>query len=152
MWKSLQVVVIDTIDTAVEKENHNMIKIDTESSVFLIERKDIGEGIKSLRKRSDIPVLSNGIYRLYNKDGILLYIGKGSKVLNRVIDHMRGKSANTRSFFEEIERAEIHILPLYSGWTTEKLEQYLIKVLNPKYNELKWSDYYISNIVKEFEI
>lgn len=128
-----------------------MIKIDTDSTVFLIERKDIEEGIRLLRKRSGIPVLSNGIYRLYDKDGVLLYIGKGKNVLNRVLDHMRGKSANTRLFFEEIER-EIHLLPLYTKRQIENLEQYLIKVFNPRYNQLKWSDYAIMYRVKEFEI
>ncbi|KZR59968.1 GIY-YIG nuclease family protein [Pseudobacillus badius] len=129
-----------------------MIKIDTDGHIFLIKRKDIEEGIRLLRKRSGIPVLSNGIYRLYDKEGVLLYIGRGSKVLNRVLHHMRGKSANTRNFFREIESVEIHLLPLYSKGETEDLEQYLIKVLNPKYNELKWSDYYIFNAIKGFEI
>lgn len=129
-----------------------MIKIDTDSSIFLIERKDIEVGIKPLRKRSGIPVLSNGIYRLYDSEGTLLYIGKGKNVLNRVLDHMRGKSANTRYFFEEIERAEIHILPLYSSLEIENLEQYLIKIFHPKYNQLKWSDYAIMIRIKDFEI
>jgi hypothetical protein len=78
--------------------------------------------------------------------------GRGSKVLNRVIDHMTGKNANTRHFFKEIERAEIHVLPLYSKLKTENLEQYLIKVFNPRYNQLKWSDYAIMYRSKKFEI
>ncbi|MBO9131425.1 GIY-YIG nuclease family protein [Bacillus sp. 165] len=129
-----------------------MIKIDIDCSIILIERKDIKEGIKALRKRSRIAVLTNGIYRLYNKDGVLLYIGRGKKVLNRVIDHMTGKSLNTRHFFEEIEHAEILILPSCSRGRIESLEQYLIKVFNPKYNELKWSDYTIMNLIKDFEV
>jgi excinuclease ABC subunit C len=129
-----------------------IIKIDTDSSVFIVERKDIGEGIKPLRKRSGIAVLTNGIYRLYDREGTLLYIGKGKNILNRVLDHMRGKSANTRHFFEEVERAEIQILPLYSDLEIQNLEQYLIKIFQPKYNKLKWSDYTILYRIKEFDI
>ncbi|AZU61670.1 GIY-YIG nuclease family protein [Neobacillus mesonae] len=129
-----------------------MIKIDTNSSVFLIEREDIEEGIKTLRKRSRIPVLSNGIYRLYDSEGVLLYIGKGKKVLNRVIEHMTGKSENTRRFYKQIERSEIHILPFYTERKIVDLEQYLIKIFNPKYNRLKWSDGAVLAGSKYFEI
>jgi hypothetical protein len=59
-----------------------MIKIDTNGEIFLIEKSDIEIGVKEIRKRSGIPVLSNGIYRLYGKDGGLLYIGMSGKVLN----------------------------------------------------------------------
>jgi excinuclease UvrABC nuclease subunit len=51
---------------------------------------------------------------------------------------MKGKCENTRRFFEQIERAEIHIFPSYKDWETGDLEQYLIKIFNPKYNRLKW--------------
>lgn len=129
-----------------------MIKINTDNSIILIGRQDIEEGITALRKRSGIKVLTNGIYRLYNKDGILLYIGRGKNVLNRVVTHMKGKNSNTRHFFKEMELAEIHILPLYSEGATEDLEQYLIKVLNPKYNRLKWLDETIISRIQDFEI
>lgn len=129
-----------------------MIKIDTYSRIFLIRRKDIEDGIIALRKRSGIKVLTNGIYRLYNKDGVLLYIGRGKKVLNRVIDHMKGKSLNTRYFYQEVEFAEIYILPLYCEGKTDDLEQCLIKILNPKYNKLKWSDFAIMKRMIDFEI
>lgn len=128
-----------------------MIKIDTGTTTFLIEGKDIKEGINDISKRSGINLLTNGIYRLYNKDGVLLYIGRG-KVLNRVFSHMTGNSGNTKRFWKEIERAEITILPLYSVGKTEDLEQYLIKILKPKYNRRKWSDYAIMYRIKEFEI
>ncbi|MCT1904333.1 GIY-YIG nuclease family protein [Oceanobacillus sojae] len=129
-----------------------MIKIETGSSIFLIEKSDIELGIREIRKRSGIPVQSNGIYRLYDKNGTLLYIGMGGKILNRVFVHMRGKSPNTSGYYHEIEWAEIHTLPLYRRSKTEELEQFLIKMLNPKYNELKWSGYTIMNMIKYFEI
>ncbi|MGY0694375.1 GIY-YIG nuclease family protein [Virgibacillus sp. FSP13] len=124
-----------------------MLKIDTGNNIFFIEKSDIELGIREIRKSSGIPVQLNGIYRLYDKNGTLLYVGMSSKILNRVFDHMRGKSLNTNYFYQEIEWAEILTLPNNRKSTTEKLEQFLIKTLNPKHNELKWSDYTIINWV-----
>ncbi|ARK24160.1 hypothetical protein SporoP37_05315 [Sporosarcina sp. P37] len=129
-----------------------MIKIDTDGKIFLIDRTDIEKGIKEIRKRSAIPVQANGIYRLYDRKGNLLYIGRSSKVLTRVIDHMAGKSGNTRRFSEEIERAEIYLLPFYSKYEIDNLEQYLIDLFNPKYNQLKWTEGTAKYRCMEFEI
>lgn len=129
-----------------------MIKIDTDGQLFLIDRTDIEKGIREIRKRSAIPVRANGIYRLYDRKGNLLYIGRSSKILARVIDHMAGKCENTRRFFEEIERAEIHLLPFYSKYEIDDLEQYLIELCNPKYNQLIWSEGTAKYRCREFEI
>jgi excinuclease UvrABC nuclease subunit len=115
-------------------------KLDTSGEIFLIEQIDLLAGIKDIRKRRKIPVLSNGIYRLYDREGVLLYIGKGKKILNRVFDHMMGRCENTKRFYQQIFRAELHILPFYTEMETEDLEQYLIYILNPKYNRLKWCE------------
>lgn len=58
---------------------HRMIKIETNGEIFLIERNDLEAGIKELRKRRGIVVFSNGIYRLNDIEGVLLYIGIGKK-------------------------------------------------------------------------
>ncbi|WP_303966478.1 GIY-YIG nuclease family protein [Sporosarcina ureae] len=129
-----------------------MIKIDTDGQLFLIDRTDIEIGIREIRKRSAIPVHANGIYRLYDKKGILLYIGRSSKILARVIDHMVGKCENTKRFYEEMYRAEIYLLPFYSKYEIDDIEQYLIELCNPKYNQLKWSEGTAKYRCKEYEV
>lgn len=129
-----------------------MIKFEIANHILIINRNDIVDGVKILRIRSGIPVHSNGIYKLYDNDGVLLYIGMGGNVLSRAISHMKGKSENTKRFYKEIQRAEILILPLYTDYETEELEQYLIKIFKPKYNQRKWSDHLILNKIKNFEI
>lgn len=134
------------------EEFNKMIKFEIANHILIINRNDIVDGVKILRIRSGIPVHSNGIYKLYDNDGVLLYIGMGGNVLSRAISHMKGKSENTKRFYKEIQRAEILILPLYTDYETEELEQYLIKIFKPKYNQRKWSDHLILNKIKNFEI
>ena len=75
-----------------------------------------------------------GVYRYYDKDGKLLYIGKAKNLKNRVSSYFVNKD---HSFRIELMVRRIHNIE-YSIVSTEKdallLENALIKELQPKYN------------------
>ncbi|MCC6583830.1 MAG: excinuclease ABC subunit C [Chitinophagales bacterium] len=75
-----------------------------------------------------------GVYRYYDKDGKLLYIGKAKSLKNRVSSYFVNKD---HSFRIELMVRKIHNIE-YSIVATEKdallLENALIKELQPKYN------------------
>ncbi len=75
-----------------------------------------------------------GVYRYYDKDGKLLYIGKAKNLKNRVSSYFVNKD---HSFRIELMVRRIHNIE-YSIVPTEKdallLENALIKELQPKYN------------------
>lgn len=75
-----------------------------------------------------------GVYRYYDKDGKLLYIGKAKNLKNRVSSYFVNKD---HSFRIQLMVRKIHTIE-YSIVPTEKdallLENALIKELQPKYN------------------
>lgn len=75
-----------------------------------------------------------GVYRMFGRDGEVLYVGKARNLKNRVTSYFRasGLQAKTMALVAKIRRIEVTI----TGSETEALllEQSLIKALRPPYN------------------
>jgi DNA polymerase III subunit epsilon len=76
--------------------------------------------------------LGGGIYRMYDKTGKVIYVGKSKDVHRRILQHI-GKDTNTAYFIEEVDLIE---------WYQENnpifqtlLEAIFIAYHKPKYND-----------------
>jgi excinuclease UvrABC nuclease subunit len=81
---------------------------------------------KTVKKKS-------GIYKIYNKDGKLMYIGQTDNLRRRIYEHFNGKRKGyfieiVQYFYVEIEDEFIRHAYL------DMYETYLIRKLRPKYN------------------
>jgi excinuclease ABC subunit C len=81
-----------------------------------------------------------GIYRMLDKDGIVLYVGKASNLKKRVTSYFnkQNNGAKTRSLVSQIVSIEISVTR--SETEALLLESNLIKALRPKYNVLLRDD------------
>ncbi|WP_164491799.1 GIY-YIG nuclease family protein [Staphylospora marina] len=82
---------------------------------------------------------SSGLYFFYNASGELLYLGWSRYLTDRIRQHLKGNSRNTKHFIHEV--TEVRILWAESFDEFRKrypdcvdIEYYLIHHLNPKYN------------------
>ncbi len=78
-----------------------------------------------------------GIYRFYNKPGLLIYVGKAKNIRNRVrsyFSNAKQHSLKTRHLVAEIASIELTIVN--SEYEALLLENNLIKKSQPKYNIL----------------
>jgi excinuclease ABC subunit C len=90
-----------------------------------------------------------GVYRYYDKNGILLYVGKAKNIRNRVSSYFSGKPANqkTTELVSRIHTIEYTIAP--SETDALFLENTLIKKHQPKFNiELKDDKTYPFIVIK----
>ena len=84
---------------------------------------------------------SPGVYKYFNKSGILIYIGKAKNLKKRVKSYFTGKrnhSRKTLKLVQEIDKIEVIITP--TEFDALLLENNLIKVNQPKYNILLKDD------------
>ncbi|WP_163381038.1 excinuclease ABC subunit UvrC [Cyclobacterium sp. SYSU L10401] len=82
-----------------------------------------------------------GVYRYYNKEGILIYVGKAKNLKKRVGSYFNknaGINQKTRRMVREIEKIEITIVN--SEFDALLLENNLIKKSQPRYNVLLKDD------------
>ena len=82
-----------------------------------------------------------GVYKYFNKSGILIYIGKAKDLQKRVKSYFTGKRSHSRKtlkLVEEIAKIETIITP--SEFDALLLENNLIKANQPKYNILLKDD------------
>lgn len=81
-----------------------------------------------------------GVYRMLDKDGVVLYVGKAHHLKKRVSSYFNKKdnSAKTRSLVEQIASIDIQITR--SETEALLLESNLIKSIRPKYNVLMRDD------------
>lgn len=81
-----------------------------------------------------------GVYRMYDSEGVLLYVGKAKNLKNRVSSYFgsSGLSSKTIALVSRIDDIEISV----TGSETEALllEQNLIKQNKPPYNILLKDD------------
>ena len=78
--------------------------------------------------------LSPGIYKMYDRDGNLLYIGKAKNILNRLRQYI---DISKLELHKQIMRTLVHSVEWEITRTEDEaliLEQNLIKTLKPKYN------------------
>jgi excinuclease UvrABC nuclease subunit len=75
--------------------------------------------------------IGGGIYRMYNKTGKIIYVGK-SKDLHRRLHQHFGKDTNTAYFIDEVDFVEVLIEP--SPFFQTLLEAIFIALHKPKYN------------------
>lgn len=76
--------------------------------------------------------IGGGIYRLYNKVGKIIYVGKSNDLHRRLLQHF-GKDTNTAYFIDEVDFAEVHIENCPIMRTL--LEGIFIALHKPKYND-----------------
>jgi excinuclease ABC subunit C len=84
---------------------------------------------------------SPGVYKYFNKSGILIYVGKAKDLKKRVKSYFTAKKSHSRKtlkLVEEIDKIEAIITP--SEFDALLLENNLIKVNQPKYNILLKDD------------
>lgn len=81
-----------------------------------------------------------GVYRYYDKDDTLLYVGKAKNLKNRVLSYFnKNKSGyKTRIMVKKIHKLEITIVP--SEYDALLLENNLIKEFQPFYNVMMKDD------------
>ncbi|MFC4872300.1 excinuclease ABC subunit UvrC [Negadavirga shengliensis] len=94
-------------------------------------------------KPEDYPLLPDlpGVYRYYNKEGELIYVGKAKNLKKRVSSYFiksSGINHKTRRMVKEIKKIEIAIVN--SEFDALLLENNLIKKSQPKYNVLLKDD------------
>ncbi|MGI8351695.1 GIY-YIG nuclease family protein [Niallia circulans] len=81
------------------------------------------------------------IYRFYNSDGELLYIGWSTVLLERILEHIRGRSSNSKEFHHEISTILITAAKNFDNVfkynkNVDDVEKLMVRALNPKYNKV----------------
>lgn len=92
------------------------------------------------REHHQLPDLP-GVYRYYNKEGVLIYVGKAKNLKKRVGSYFNknaGINQKTHRMVREIEKIEITIVN--SEFDALLLENNLIKKSQPRYNVLLKDD------------
>lgn len=76
-----------------------------------------------------------GIYKFFNGDGVLIYVGKAKNIKNRVSSYFNKGASNTRKTLKLVsEIAKIEFTIVNSEFDALLLENSLIKKHQPKYN------------------
>jgi Uri superfamily endonuclease len=76
--------------------------------------------------------IGGGIYRFYDKEGNIIYVGKTNNLKRRLHQHY-GKDTNSHYFIDEVVRHEVFIENNHILRTL--LEGIFIAFLEPKYND-----------------
>jgi hypothetical protein len=76
--------------------------------------------------------IDGGIYRMYNADGEIIYVGKSSNLRTRIHNHLEHRT-HTDYFIDEVVRVEYHTEPNPIYETL--LESIFIAIHLPKYND-----------------
>jgi excinuclease UvrABC nuclease subunit len=81
---------------------------------------------------STLVFVGGGIYRMYNAEDEIIYVGKSNDIHRRLLQHI-GKRTNSAYFIEEASRIEYHVNndPVFQTL----LEGIFIALHTPKYND-----------------
>lgn len=91
--------------------------------------------IANLAEAANTLPLTPGVYKMFDKNGRIIYVGKSKALKNRVSQYFQNVSQHnpkTRRMVSEVDRFEC----VFTGTETEALvlENELIKLFTPKYN------------------
>jgi excinuclease ABC subunit C len=76
--------------------------------------------------------INGGVYRMHDRTGEIVYVGKSSNMRKRIRSHKIGKT-NTSYFIDEVEIIDCFIEP--NPLLEMLLESILIAYYKPKYND-----------------
>lgn len=76
--------------------------------------------------------LGGGIYKMFNQDAEVIYVGKSNNLQRRLLEHI-GKRSNTSYFIDEVKKIQYHVNNDPTMQTM--LEGIFIAYLQPKYND-----------------
>jgi hypothetical protein len=77
-------------------------------------------------------LLGGGVYRMHNKDGEIIYVGKSNNIHRRLLEHI-GHRSNTSYFVDEAVKFD-YTINNDPAWQT-MLEGIFIAYHEPKYND-----------------
>ena len=86
-----------------------------------------------LSKANDLP-LSSGVYRMKDKSGRIIYVGKSKKLKNRVTSYFRGGHKNLKTQRMVLSVHDFDVIFVDSEIEALTLENTLIKKHTPRYN------------------
>lgn len=73
---------------------------------------------------------ATGVYRFYDAERKIIYIGKSNDLFRRINDHLHGRT-HTKHFIKKVKYVDFIKEPLYENL----LESILIAYYKPKYNQ-----------------
>jgi hypothetical protein len=124
-------------------EDNDLLPINNWHSFEIIHKGILPEGSKELDEIKDIVLRKNGLY-VYEKDGIILYVGKGKPLFDRIKNHYISsyqevagdtKDKKYHRFFSTNQgKLRIYWKELEDEDTRQVIEKMLDYVLNPQFN------------------
>lgn len=118
-----------------EIENVSDISFDFEARPDAIKA-----GVAAIQRVWDTLPNSPGVYRMLDKNGELLYVGKAKNLKNRVATYARGQGHSNRIIRMIAETASMECIITATETEALLLEANLIKKLKPRYNVLLRDD------------
>ena len=95
--------------------------------------------LEHIKAKLSLVPLKPGCYQMYNKDGVIIYVGKAKNLKNRLKSYFTGtQTGKTRLLVEDID--DFNYIVTSSELESLILEITLIKKYNPKYNILLKDD------------
>ena len=95
---------------------------------------DLARGIKVIRRQLKTLSGSPGVYRMLDKDGEVLYVGKAKHLRNRVASYSRPRALSTRLARMVARTTSMVFITTHTEAEALLLEANLIKKLQPYYN------------------
>jgi excinuclease ABC subunit C len=95
---------------------------------------ELAAGIKTIRRYLHTLSRSPGVYRMLDKDGQVLYVGKAKHLRNRVASYTRSRALSTRLARMVARTTSMVFITTHTEAEALLLEANLIKKLQPYYN------------------
>ncbi len=97
-------------------------------------------GVEVIKKVWENAPITPGVYRMFDKNGRLLYVGKAKNLRNRIKNYTDLKGLSRRIQDMVLSTASMEIVEVKTEYQALLLESDLIKSLKPKYNILLKDD------------